>query len=432
MKQLRQIAFITFVTTMLPAIAYANAGPAIAWRFGIHLVVLTFLIGIGEAILLCIVFRTWKSRVFYLMVGANVASAWIGMLFVKSRCAALIMGDVTIENLRPTFWTMVYVTFVLTIIIEFPFFVAALYGRKRLIPKAVAATLLAHCVSYTLLFYYYTPDYVMNMATELEVVPASAFEIAEDYDLYYISPDGKHVLKSDLTGNNTEEVATLDLKGIPDRLCACPRKLIEETKTGKNNERPKTIQRVSWESGFDLYVLMKVDESKREYKATLLLKNFSPYSAVVQRDNEYHDVWDTETDFDCKSFRTFGKAEKWLFYSDYWGFLQVSQVKPEDLSETTAEQQSGLAQGENESTDSTYMVDAPFMQWWVRNGTQIAGGYGVFKLGKDQICILDPEKKRIALITRGFGPVVAKPPLKDVPEESPEETNKQTVIESPQ
>ncbi|NLV44440.1 MAG: hypothetical protein GXY07_08050 [Candidatus Hydrogenedentes bacterium] len=48
-------------------------------------------------------------------------------------------------------------------------------------------------------------------------------------------------------------------------------------------------------------------------------------------------------------------------------------------------------------------------------------------LGKDQICILDPEKKRIALIARGFGPVVAKPPLDNAeslpvtPEEIPQE-----------
>ena len=40
-------------------------------------------------------------------------------------------------------------------------------------------------------------------------------------------------------------------------------------------------------------------------------------------------------------------------------------------------------------------------------------------------------KKRIALIARGFGPVVAKPPLEEIPEKTPEATNEQTANEAP-
>ncbi|NLV43698.1 MAG: hypothetical protein GXY07_04285 [Candidatus Hydrogenedentes bacterium] len=425
------LLLITGMVVILPSIACANAGAAIFYQFGIHFVLLTWTIGLGEGLLLYILFRVWRLRsgtfrIFISMIAANVTSAWLGMLFVKNRYAAQIMGDVTIENLIPAFWTMVYVTFVLTMIIEFPFFLVALYGRKWLIPKAVATILIAHGISYTLLFYWYSPDYVMNMVTELEVVPASSFEIKEDYDLYYISQDRKYVLRSDLTGNNKEVVATLDMDGVPDRLCAYPRKVVEEIQEGKEKEGHKTVSRVCWESGFDLYVLMNVDGV---YKTRLLCENFSPQSAVALWDGVYKGYWDTNTDRDHGNFRSFGNTTKWIFFSEYWPPLLVYQVK--SVPHTSAEKQSGFTLYPEGSFYTIYQVQTPFIQWPVRNGTDIAGDYGVFLLGKDQICILDPEKKRIALIARGFGPVVAKPPLEEIPEITPEETNEQTANEVP-
>jgi hypothetical protein len=47
------------------------------------------------------------------------------------------------------------------------------------------------------------------------------------------------------------------------------------------------------------------------------------------------------------------------------------------------------------------------VQWTIRNAVQIDGDRLVFQLGRDQICLLDPETQRIALIARGFGPLVA-------------------------
>ena len=444
MKHLRQIVIIAFVAMMSPSIAFANAGPAIAWRFGIHLIFLTWVIGLGEGLLLYILFRGWRLRsgtyrIFISMIAANIASAWVGMRFVNSAYAARIMGDVTIENLMPPFWRMVYATFALTVVIEFPFFLWALYGRKWLVPKATAATLLAHGISYALLFGWYTPNYLEERLTSyktsflhqafscvppelenlpaLEVVAASAFAIKEDYDLYYISPDGKQVLKSDLAGSAKEVIATLNMSIMPDRLYACPRKIIEETKEGKGKESHDTIQRVCWESGFDLYVLADYDHREPGYKhKKQIMENFSPRAAVMMRDGEYDGEWDTKTDRE-RTFRSFGDAEKWEFSTDFWPRLDLHRVKPKPEPHTTATGQRGHAQDFGVNRDPLYLTQTPIINWPIRNGTQIAGDYGVFQLGKDQICILDPEKKRIALIARGFGPVVAKPHAETPPEE---------------
>jgi hypothetical protein len=55
-----------------------------------------------------------------------------------------------------------------------------------------------------------------------------------------------------------------------------------------------------------------------------------------------------------------------------------------------------------------YALETPYSMWNVRNATQIEGDMVVFQLGKSQICALHPESRRIALLARGKGPIVAK------------------------
>lgn len=420
MEHLRTILIFMSMAMLLPAVAHANAGPPIVLAFSFHLMFVTWIIGIGEGLLLSALFRTWKSRIFISMIAANFASAFFGMWFVRSTIATHIMGDLTIENLGSVFWTMVYVTFVLTMIIEFPFFVYALYGRKWLVPKAAAATLLAHCIGYTLIFGFYGGESTMSMVTQLEVVPVTDFEIEEDYDLYYISPDGKQVLRSDLAGNEPEVIAAFDVADIPKRLCACPRKVVVEKAPDDNPHSAwETIQQVFWESGFDLCVIVDIN-GKNETK--VLVENFSPRAAIDLWDGKYvghcegkNQNWPNDGDF-----RSLGTTAKWEFSCEFWGCLRIAKL--------TQEQQPYTPRVSTLPPRSRYLVHTPFVQWTVENGSHIAGDYAVFKLGKDQICILDPEKKQIALIARGFGPVVAKPPLASgelvpaTPEEAPQDS----------
>ena len=48
---------------------------------------------------------------------------------------------------------MVCVTFVLTMIVEFPFVLAVLYRRNRLVLKGAAAKFVLHCMGFTMLFF---------------------------------------------------------------------------------------------------------------------------------------------------------------------------------------------------------------------------------------------------------------------------------------
>jgi hypothetical protein len=50
--------------------------------------------------------------------------------------------------------------------------------------------------------------------------------------------------------------------------------------------------------------------------------------------------------------------------------------------------------------------ETPFVGWYVRNATQLSTGQVVFQLGEDQVCILEPESRKVARVTFGRGPIV--------------------------
>jgi len=50
--------------------------------------------------------------------------------------------------------------------------------------------------------------------------------------------------------------------------------------------------------------------------------------------------------------------------------------------------------------------ETPFAAWYIRNATQLPLGQVVFQLGENQVCILEPETRKVARISSGRGPVV--------------------------
>jgi hypothetical protein len=60
-------------------------------------------------------------------------------------------------------------------------------------------------------------------------------------------------------------------------------------------------------------------------------------------------------------------------------------------------------------TDNRMMdlaMETPFLRWSVRSPTQLPNGQVVFQFGRDQICILDPNERKIATVAKGRWPVV--------------------------
>jgi hypothetical protein len=63
--------------------------------------------------------------------------------------------------------------------------------------------------------------------------------------------------------------------------------------------------------------------------------------------------------------------------------------------------------GTNKSTAEKVHIsfETPFVAWNVRNAVHLPSDKVLFQLGNDQICVYDPLKKQVALLTRGRGPI---------------------------
>jgi len=77
------------------------------------------LIGVGEGLLLAWLFSVPKRKTVLVMIPANYASAWVGGLFIRGAIVRALPMD--LNNGWRWFWVMVVVTYVITLIIEWPF-----------------------------------------------------------------------------------------------------------------------------------------------------------------------------------------------------------------------------------------------------------------------------------------------------------------------
>ncbi len=49
--------------------------------------------------------------------------------------------------------------------------------------------------------------------------------------------------------------------------------------------------------------------------------------------------------------------------------------------------------------------ESPFSTWEFHSAIQLPNELVLFELGGDQICVLDPESRKLGLLVRGRGPV---------------------------
>ncbi|BAU44842.1 hypothetical protein [Leptolyngbya sp. O-77] len=200
---LRLLVGISLSLALSPSPAWANGGSALLWTGLIHLVVGNLVIAYLEAGLLCWWFGTPRGRSLLLLLVANYASAWAGALLLANRLSQY--SGLTIANVQVWLAIAALLAFLLTLVIEYPFFWLLLRQRKRPIQTALKATLLIHGLSYLLLFGWYSFNSQTSLISQTRVVPAAQLQPSPAYTLHYLSPDGAQALR--LTSGKTEPVA---------------------------------------------------------------------------------------------------------------------------------------------------------------------------------------------------------------------------------
>ncbi|MGJ8657544.1 MAG: hypothetical protein ACSHX6_13930 [Akkermansiaceae bacterium] len=353
----------------LPCTASANAGTPLMWATFLHLLFGNALIGLLEGLLLAWMFRCsiWQS--ITILILANYLSAWTGaLLFAGAIPDAL---GITIENISIWFFVYIFTAFVVTILIEYPFYKYALRKKATSLKSRTKGILIIHGISYLILLVWYGLASGTSMMTQLDVVNHKELITPAPCHLYYLSPEGDQLIRLDLHSPHSK-------------------KKITKLKADAPNPYDRLFLSENEDSKFDL-ILLKRSPIHGEDLKILLLESITKNPAKIKTPAGHftNNIHGETTDFGA--IPSLSETSEWEFNTGFWPVQGIS--------------------GENKKSGKhiNYSLETPFVAWPIRNATQLPGDLVVFQLGDDQICILNPISKQIALITRGKGPVVIQP-----------------------
>lgn len=321
------------------------------WASMLHLALGNAFIGMAEGILIAKWFKLPRNRCVGWMIGANYLSAWAGMFGLKLLASKL---DWNLYNAWPLLWLFVAIAFLGTLLLEWPLVALCFWKEGRWIGRSVKATLLVQSISYLVLFTWYWAASVKTLFAQVSIVPANELHLPPNLRLFYISS------KSGQVCEGTQIVSQMTSSDLNDRLLFVVNP--DQTNTWSLQLQPSgvvvnpTIQGV-----------MATDESRLDPNQRGRITRMS-FGNAVRLDP--------------------AKTNNWEFRSGFWA----------------AE---GL-RGNNSETGERLRVawETPFADWVVRNAIQLPDERIIFQLGYDQICLLDPETRRVALLARGRGPAV--------------------------
>jgi hypothetical protein len=352
-KRLPRILGLIALLTCVPLSARADAGTPLMWAGMLHLVFGNAIIGIFEGFILARIFKLKSNVCVLVMIAANYFSAWGGGLFLNYQITKSLPFN--LYNAWHWIWVMVFVTFVITLILEWPFVFFCFRKDQNRFKKSLLGNLLVNTLSYVLLFWWYSSASGTTLFTKTNIVQPSDITFPKNGQVYFIS-ETNGVCKFDFSSRQIEKVCSLDTDKN-DRL------FVRASAFGTNN----------WDI---------LDSSKR----ILVCSNLQVTAVQF-----WHDTNNLEgTMFNFGAAPKLGNAEKsnWNFRTGFWAIEGIHGVNT------------------NSGENIHLSLETPFVSWNARNATQLPEDYVVFQLGDDQICLFETATRKIALLARGQGPVV--------------------------
>jgi hypothetical protein len=269
------------------------------------------------------------------------------------------MVDLDFDSARLWIWSMVAVSYVFTLLIEWPFVVICFRKTERWLRRSIWANVIAQSASYLLLFGYYGAVSDMSVFSEVAIVPAAEILLPKGAVLYYIARDDGNVYTLQLPNGEPHKVCDLGSTDAFDRL----EFLSPKEQSGR-------------------YRLVLCDRPGNNVDLASRADILIPRRRNREEPEQVRPAW-----------LMFGEVPGFANDESGWTFWWWTS--------------SGLV-GENARDDRSLHVTlaTPFAGWRVTNAAQLPDGKVVFQLGDNQICVLDPDSKRIALLVKGHGPTV--------------------------
>lgn len=369
--QRRPCAILLFgLLLTAPATLFANAGTPLMWVEMGHLAFGNAIIGIVEGVLVALFFRASLARSLGWMILANYASMGVGIVAVQTIQASMAetwLGEEPFAHVEEMLWLLGGVSFVASLVVEWPFCWAALKSDRRTpLWKPPLASLLAQTASYAVLVPFYLSVCNVTVCTEVTPAPVASIAAPDPVTVYFISSGDRGLWKIRLDG--TGRVRVTDGVALPrsNRLVIRP------------GSRPG-----EWE----------VCSDPQAYGE--LLRPLASVSAGPALDAVWKDA--------CPS----AGAEKprGLPISDFRGSMNFCSLTHYDAGIRT----DFWAGGGLRVRDFRVGLETPFLRWAARCATVTPSGQVVFQLG-DQILLLDPASRRMGLLARGWSPLVVPDP----------------------
>ncbi len=375
-KSSRSSALLLLLLVFPASVANANPGSLLMIGTLFHLLLGNALIGFFEGLILALLLRLPRIKTIIVIILANYFSAWAGGYLLSIKLSEYV--DITIMNVFN--WLVFYViaVYLVTLLLEFPFFWFVIRKKNKALLKTLLSISIVNGISYIFLAGMYWLMSSTSILTQLEVVSVEELIPEDTYVLYYISSDGNAVMRSDLAGNDPQAVKHV---------------------TSIRHEYDRLFVRQDDHGKYDLnIVIFEVNPYSKNEQT--VLRNFSVLAPIEHHILEYPEREVRDLFFNFGPVPSIAQNSEWNYHTGLWPMEGIY--------------------GSNEITNKkfNFAMETPITFWYVRNVTHIQGDLLVFQLGSDQICMLHPESKKIALITRGRAPIVARPASPDDQENS--------------
>ena len=200
------LGFVTlFFVLYLPSPAFANAGTPLMWAGFFHLFIGNAIIGLIEGFIISYLFKTKKILSIILMVIANYASMFLGLIFMKA-LDSKIENIINIYNIFYAVIMLIIFCYLITLIIEWPFCFILFAKQEKRIGKSFRAIIIANAISYILLILFYWSFSGTSLISGTKIDKSLAFAKNDKIWVYYVSSTDGDKYRTKLNASSIEKI----------------------------------------------------------------------------------------------------------------------------------------------------------------------------------------------------------------------------------
>ena len=367
MKKHRTFLITLSISAFLLIIVYTVIGTTIAHATILYGIFGNLIVGSGEGLLFSMVYRIPRRKGIPRMILANYfafAGILVFTLLLRNRGM-----DTTIYN----GWKYLIVATILSGLVFFlikAFFVFYNFRhRSYALWRTLRASVSIELPLYLIICLWYIPACTIGIYTESVLEESMNFIKEPNWRCYYISPEDSSI-KVIFIDNGKSELVYSD--SFPETA----RLVLQVSKSYRS---------------FDLYFRYPQNDT---HEKRLVAENIGRIPDHIERYNDLDTYYANVTELRPENQR-FRQA-----LSGSGRFKGLRIVAP-----TNGRTSARFPGSDNDGF--TIALHTPFLSWPVRCATIIPGDQIIFEMGK-QICLFDPDERKLALIARGRCPVVVR------------------------